>query len=136
MDCLRNELRESCSNEEYRHICTVIYQLNAGGAVVMWARHLYVAEAERQVSDTNFYQEQDRDFTTDNNNRDTIEEFATFMKDFHPSVKFTWSISDEKLPFLDLVLRPTSDRLTTSIHCKPTDTHSSLNYASWHPICC
>ena len=58
------------------------------------------------------------------------------MNDFHPRVKFTWSISDEELPFLDLVLRPTSDRLTTSIHYKPTDTHSYLNYASSHLIGC
>ena len=54
----------------------------------------------------------------------------------NPSLKFTWSISDEQLPFLDLVLEPTSDRLVTSIHYKPTDTHSYLNYASSHSTRC
>ena len=44
------------------------------------------------------------------------------------------SISNEKLPFLDLILRPTSDRHTTNLHYKLTDIHSYLNYTSTHPI--
>ena len=68
--------------------------------------------------------------------RNAIEEFATFVNDFHPSVKFTWSVSDKELPFLDHVLKSTSDRLTSSIQYKPTDTHSYRNYASSHPIRC
>ena len=68
--------------------------------------------------------------------REEIEDFATFVNGFQPSLKFTWSISDEQLPFLDLVLKPTTDRLVTSIHYKPTDTHSYLNYASSHPTRC
>ena len=68
-------------------------------------------------------------------NRDTIKEFASFMNDFHPSVKLNWSTSNDELPFLDLVLKPTSDHLTTSIHYKPTNTHSYLNYTSSHLIC-
>ena len=59
--------------------------------------------------------------------REEIEYFATwtFVNGFHPSLKLNWSISDEQLPFLDLVLKPTTlDRLLyTSIHYKPTDTH-------------
>lgn len=39
--------------------------------------------------------------------RDEIEGFASFVSDFHPNLKFTWSISDEQLPFLELVLKPT-----------------------------
>ena len=65
-----------------------------------------------------------------------IEDFATYVNGFHPSLKFTWSISDEQLPFLDLYLKPTSDRLITSIYYKETDTHSYLNYTSSHPIRC
>ena len=33
------------------------------------------------------------------------------MDGLHPSLKFTWSISDEQLPFHDLILKPTTDRL-------------------------
>ena len=61
-----------------------------------------------------------------------FEDFATYVNGFHPSLKFTLSISDEQLPFLDLYLKPTSDRLITSIYYKETDTHSYLNYS---PTC-
>ena len=68
--------------------------------------------------------------------RDEIEVFATYVNAFHPSLKFTWIISDVQLPFLDLCLKPVSDRLLTSIHYKDTDTHSYLYYASSHPARC
>ena len=62
--------------------------------------------------------------------REEIEDFATctFVNGFHPSLKLDWSISNEQLPFLDLLLKPTTlDRLLyTSIHYKPTDTHISF----------
>ena len=41
-----------------------------------------------------------------------------------------------QLPFLDLYLKPVSDRLLTSIHYKDTDTHSYLYYTSSHPARC
>ena len=65
--------------------------------------------------------------------REEIEDFAHFVNGFHPSLNFTWVISDVQLPFLDLRLKTTSDRLRTSIHYKKTDTHSYLNYKSSHP---
>ena len=37
--------------------------INKGGAVVVWDRALYIQEAERQLSDTNFYQRVDHDLT-------------------------------------------------------------------------
>ena len=36
--------------------------------------------------------------------REEIEDFANFVNGFHPNLNFTWSISDEQLPFLDLCL--------------------------------
>ena len=68
--------------------------------------------------------------------RDEIEVFATYVNGFHPSVQFTWIISDVQLPFLDLCLKSVSDRLLTSIHYKDTDTHSYLYYTSSHPARC
>ena len=35
---------------------------------MVWALHLYVMEVERQLSKTNFYKQQDRDFITENDN--------------------------------------------------------------------
>ena len=68
--------------------------------------------------------------------REEIEVFATYVNGFHPSLKFTWIISDVQLPFLDLCLKPVSDRLLTSIHYKDTDSHSYLYYTSCHPARC
>ena len=68
--------------------------------------------------------------------REEIEVFANYVNGFHPSLKFTWIISDVQLPFLDLCLKPVSDRLLTSIHYKDTDTHSYLYYTSSHPARC
>ena len=65
--------------------------------------------------------------------RDEIEVFATYVNSFHPSLNFTWIISDVQLPFLDFCLKPVPDRLLTSVHYKDTDTHSYLNYTSSHP---
>ena len=50
--------------------------------------------------------------------REEIEDFAHFVNGFHPSLNFTWVISDVQLPFLDFRLKTTSDRLLTSIHYK------------------
>ena len=68
--------------------------------------------------------------------KEELEDFATFVNNFHPSLKFTWAISDDKLPFLDLYLSPSSNRLITTIQYKETDSHSYLNYSSSHPVRC
>ena len=44
--------------------------------------------------------------------------------------------SSAKLPFLDMLLIPHHDRVVTSIHCKETDSHSYLNFKSFHPFKC
>ena len=68
--------------------------------------------------------------------REEIENFATFVNGFHLGFNFTWVISDVQLPFLDLCLKPTPDRILTSIHYKETDTQSYLNCTSCHPARC
>ena len=66
--------------------------------------------------------------------REEIEDFATYVNGFHPSLNFTRVISVVQLPFLELsCLKPTSDRLLTSLHYKEPDTHCYLNYTSSHP---
>ena len=47
----------------------VVKPADKGGAVVVWARDLYLQEAERHLSDTNFYQKLDHDHTTENNEK-------------------------------------------------------------------
>ena len=62
---------------------------------------------------------------------------VTFVNGFYPSLKFNWSISDEQLPFLDLVLIPTTlDRLPIYKHTLLTDWHPYSIYVSSHPTRC
>ena len=53
--------------------------------------------------------------------RAELNNFVTFVNNFHPNLKFTWSISEDKLPFLDLYLIPTPQGLGTTIHYRETD---------------
>ena len=59
-----------------------------------------------------------------------------FCSAYHPSLKYTFEISESSLSFLDLCLTISDARITTTIHYKPTDTHSYLDYSSSHPPHC
>ncbi len=65
-----------------------------------------------------------------------LDDFATFVNNFHPSLQLTWAISDKQLPFLDLFLKPTPQGQATTIHYKETDSQSYLTYTSAHPVQC
>ena len=40
--------------------------------------------------------------------KNELDNFTNFVNSFHPSLKFTWAISKDQLPFLDLYIEPTS----------------------------
>ena len=65
-----------------------------------------------------------------------LEEFIHFCSTYHPSLKYTFEISKSSIPFLDLCLSTSDDRMTTTIHYKPTNTHSYLDYSPSHPPHC
>eukprot|EP00061_Rhincodon_typus_P006236 g26668.t1 len=65
-----------------------------------------------------------------------LEQFISFPSTFHPNFKFTWTISNTSLSFLDLSVSMSGDRLKTDIYFKPTDSHSYLDYTSSHPPSC
>ena len=54
------------------------------------------------------------------------------VNSFHPALKYTWEISDTSLAFLDIKLSIEGNGLCTSVHYKPTDSHSYLLYSSSH----
>ena len=60
-----------------------------------------------------------------------LRQFLEFASSFHPNLEYTWSVSTDKLPFLDICMKPQANRIATSIHYKATDSHSCLNF---HPI--
>ena len=49
---------------------------------------------------------------------------------------FFWEINETPIPFLDLRLSITENKITTSSHYKPTNTHNYLHYKSSHPPPC
>ena len=67
--------------------------------------------------------------------KDELLSFIHFVSTFHPAIKFTHEISTTSLPFLDLMIsiHPQSTHISTSIHYKPTDSHSYLLFTSNHP---
>lgn len=52
-------------------------------------------------------------------------DFLHFAAKFHPVLKFTWSISDEILPFLDFSVSLSGDKHSTGIFFKPTNSPST-----------
>jgi len=65
--------------------------------------------------------------------REDLNQFITAVSSFHPAVKYTWEIFDTSLAFLDIKVSVEGNRLCTSVHYKPTDSHSYLLYSSSHP---
>jgi hypothetical protein len=67
-----------------------------------------------------------------------LSKFINFVSTFHPALKYTFEISRTSLPFLDLFIciQADSDRLSTSVFYKDTDSHSYLLYSSSHPKSC
>ena len=56
-----------------------------------------------------------------------------FVNSFYPALKFTWEISETSVTFLDINISVQDNNLATSVHYKPTDSHSYLLYSSSHP---
>ena len=65
--------------------------------------------------------------------REDLNQFVTAVISFHPALKYTWEISDTSLAFLDIKVSIEGNGLCTSVHYKPTDSHSYLLYSSSHP---
>ena len=65
-----------------------------------------------------------------------LQNFINYTNNFHPALQFTHSITEESLPFLDILLSISNNQISTSIYYKPTDAHCLLNYESSHPKKC
>eukprot|EP00061_Rhincodon_typus_P002644 g18105.t1 len=65
-----------------------------------------------------------------------LQQFINFTNTLHPDHKFTWSIPDTSLSFLDLSVSISGDHLETDTYFKSTNSHSYLDYASSHPPSC
>ena len=65
--------------------------------------------------------------------KEELERFIGFVNSFHPALKLTWEISETSVTFLDINISFQDNNLATSVHYKPTDSHSYLLYSSSHP---
>ena len=52
--------------------------------------------------------------------REELNLFINSVNSFHPARKYTWEISKNSLPFLDIKLTINDNGLSTSVHYKPT----------------
>ena len=68
--------------------------------------------------------------------RDELDDFINFVSNVHPVLQFTSTITETELPFLDINLRISEDRIQTSAFYKKTDTHNYLHFSSFHPDHC
>ena len=69
--------------------------------------------------------------------REDLDNFVEYISNFRPALQFTHTITEDgDLPFLDIKLSISEERITTSVHYKPTDTHSYLHHSSSHPLHC
>ncbi|MCG8430321.1 MAG: GIY-YIG nuclease family protein, partial [Candidatus Omnitrophica bacterium] len=65
-----------------------------------------------------------------------LQAYIDFVAHFNPVIKFTSSISESTVNFLDICVTLTKDGLNTSVHYKDTDSHTYLRYQSSHPTAC
>ena len=63
-----------------------------------------------------------------------VLDFIYFVKNFHPSVKFTYNISPVSVEFLDIQVNIKDSKFNTSVFYKPTDAHSYLHFHSFHHL--
>ena len=65
--------------------------------------------------------------------RQELDYFITSVNSFHPALKYTWVVSECSIALLDISVSISGNRLSTSVHYKPTDSHSYLLHSSSHP---
>ena len=68
--------------------------------------------------------------------KDSEEELIKFLEELnkkHPTIKFEYEYSREKVNFLDATIVNTGSRLSTTLYTKPTDRKAYLHHKSYHP---
>ena len=64
---------------------------------------------------------------------DNLKTFHSILNELHSDLKFTIEYSNERLPFLDVLLIKSNNRISTDIFFKETDSKQYLNFYSCHP---
>ena len=67
---------------------------------------------------------------------DKLKEFLGLLNSCHPTIKFTYEYSSNKINFLDVVVMRHGDKIVTDLYAKPTDTHQYIEASSCHVFHC
>ena len=65
---------------------------------------------------------------------DELRKFIEYLNSKHTTTKFTDETSKTSIDFLDITIRiETDNSISTTLFCKPTDSHNYLLFSSEHP---
>ena len=68
---------------------------------------------------------------------ESLHSFIDALNSFHPSIKFTYSISTKKVNFLDVTVSKSENLdFVTDVYVKSTNVHQYVEYSSCHPESC
>ena len=68
---------------------------------------------------------------------ESLHSFIDALNSFHPSIKFTYSISTQKVNFLDVTVSKAENLdFVTDVYVKSTNVHQYFEYSSCHPKSC
>ena len=101
--------------------------------------NIFMAEFERKFLDTMIEQPWlwwrflDDIFTIWTHGRELLDKFLSRLNLFHDTIKFTWTVSETCVPYLDMMVSLCDGKLTTDLYCKSTDSHQYLDRKSCHP---
>lgn len=87
----------------------------------------------RTYIENNFHRYLDDCFLLWNPKHGNVTDFHQVLNSIHPNLQFTMSSSDTTIPFLDILVKKSNNKIYTDIYHKPTDTKQYLNFFSCHP---
>ena len=68
---------------------------------------------------------------------ESLHSFIDALNSFHPSIKFTYTISTKKVNFLDVTVSKSENLdFVTDVYVKSTNVHQYVEYSSCHPKSC
>jgi hypothetical protein len=68
--------------------------------------------------------------------REKVNETLTWLNSQHPKIQFTFEIEENgRIPFLDVMVERSIDRLVFDVYRKPTSTQRYITADSYHPQC-
>ena len=65
--------------------------------------------------------------------KESLFAFFEYVNAYHESIKYTWEWSENKVSYLNVLVKVEGKKIATYVFCKPTDTRQYLDNRSCHP---